>query len=172
MATFWTYSNKIQQYAEEGAESVHIPWSNTDVNRVSSNDNNSITTNGNLFHIARSPKHDILSKTYYIVFTNFKFQNLPETISGIELKLSSNRKGRITDDTISLYKNSIIGENKAISEVLPNKIYGDSTDLWGANLTKSDILDENFGVILRFKSHPRWPHNDPMFINAVELRIH
>lgn len=172
MATTWTYSNKIHQYSEEGAESIHIQWSNIDVNRVSSNDNNSITTNGNLYHIARSPKHDILSKTYYIVFTDFKFQNVPETISGIELKLNTNRKGRITDDTVCLFKESIIGDNKAIVEILPSKIYGDSTDLWGTNLTKSDIIDKNFGVILRFKSHPKWPHNDPMFINAVELRIH
>lgn len=172
MATYWTYSNKIHQYSEEGAESVHIQWSNTDVNQVSSTDNNSITTNGNLYHISRSPKHDILSKTYYIVFTNFKFQNVPNTISGIELRLVSNRKGRITDDTISLYKNGIIGDNKAIVEILPSKIYGDSNDMWGTTLTKNDFLDENFGVILRFKSHPKWPHNDPMFINAVELRIH
>lgn len=172
MTTFWTHSNKIHQYSEEGAESVHISWNNTDVNRVSSNDNNSITTNGNLYHIARSPKHDILSKTYYIVFTDFKFQNIPETITGIELKLFGNRKGRIMDDTINLYKNDIIGDNKSISEILPSKIYGDSTDLWGTSLVKNDIMDKNFGVILRFKSHPKWPHNDPMFINAVELRIH
>lgn len=115
MATSWTYSNKIHQYSEEGAETVHIQWSNTDVNRVSSTDNNYITTNGNLYHIARSPKHDILSKTYYIVFTDFKFQNVPNNILGIELRLISNRRGRITDDTISLYKSNIIGDNKAIS---------------------------------------------------------
>lgn len=173
MATFWTYSNKIHQFSEQGAETIHIPWSNTDVNRVTSNDNNSITTQGNLYHIARSPKSDILSKTYFIVFTDFKFQNLPETVSGIELKLFTNRKGRITDDTVSLYyDDSLIGNNKASTEILPNKIYGDPLDNWGVALTKEKLMDKSFGVILRFKSHPKWPHNDPMFINAVELRIY
>ena len=137
MTTAWTSPTIITQYAEEGAESVHVPWVNTSM---------PLSTNGSLEHIARSPKHDIRTKTYYLKFTGFNFENLPQTISGIELKLDVSRRGRVTDETV---------------------------DLWAMeNLLLTDVEDNNFGVVIRFQSHPHWPHKDHAFVNAVELRIH
>lgn len=172
MTTFWTYPNEISQYAEEGAESVHIAWNNN-IENIISNDKLSIITEKNLYHISRSPKHDLVTKTYYLKLKNFQFQNVPLTISGIELRLTTNRRGRIMDDTIQLvYNDQIIGNNKSITEVNNTMIYGSATDKWNTNLTHEEVSNKNFGLLLRFKSHIKYPHSDPMFVNCVEMRIH
>lgn len=173
MATFWTNANEISQHAEEGADNIHIAWSNIGTEALTFNDKFSIVTSKNLYHIARSPKHDLMTKTYFLKLTNFNFQNTPASISGIELRLTSNRRGRIADDTVQLLLDNLpIGENKAVPEISANKIYGSETDMWGTQLTQAQITQRTFGVLLRFKSHPKWPHSDPMFVNCVELRIY
>lgn len=173
MATYWTSAGNISQYAEEGADNAHISWSNIGTEPVILNDKFSIVTSKNLYHIARSPKHDLMTKTFFLKLTDFRFQNLPATISGVELRIMANRRGRIVDDTVQLLLNGqLIGDNKAGSEISVNKIYGSSTELWNSSLTADQIAQSSFGVLLRFKSHPKWPHSDPMFVNCVELRIH
>lgn len=173
MATNWTYPNQISQYSEEGAEEQHISWSNLGVEAITVNDKLNLVTTKNLYHIARSPKHDLTTKTYFLQVSNFKFQNLPATISGIELRLSVNRRGRISDDVVQLMLDNVpIGDNKAGVEITQNKIYGSPTDMWNTSLTNEDLQKSHFGILMRFKSHPKWPHSDPMFVNSVELRIY
>lgn len=173
MSTYWTYPNKVSQSVEEGAQEVHVPWSDLDVVSIILNDKVSLSTSGSLYHIARSPKHDILSKTFYLKLTDFKFQDAPATLSGIELRIDANRRGRIMDETVQLLlDDQIIGENKASTDITPNNLYGSPTDKWDTNLTMEQISKSSFGVVLRFKSHPKWPHKDPILINRVELRIH
>jgi len=127
-----------------------------------------------LFHIARSPQTDINSKTYYIRATGFNFVNLPDIVSGIELRLKTKRGGRVTDDTVQLCLDSNeIGDNKADLIVHPLKIYGNETDTWGVNdISLNIIQNSTFGITLRFRSHPRFPHRDPIFIDSVQMRIH
>jgi hypothetical protein len=161
MTTEWTNPATLLQYAEEGAESVHVPWDST-----------LTSTNGSLEHIARSPKRNIRTKTYYLKATGFAFQNLPETISGVELRLSVKRRGRVTDDTISLVINDQISENRATLDLAPTKLYGGETDLWSFENISLEDLNSNFGILIRFQAHLQWPHKDPAFIDAVELRIH
>lgn len=173
MATNWTYPNIVSQHAENGANEVHVSWNNIDIESVINNDKLNILTSENLFRIARSPKSDLTTKTYFLKFKNFNFINVPEIISGIELRLITNRRGRVMDDTIQLiHGDNILGNNKADHEILQNKIYGSATDLWNSNITKNQILDKNFGILLRFKSHNKFPHKDPMFLNSVEMRIY
>jgi hypothetical protein len=160
MTTEWTSPTTFSQYAEEGAESVHVQW-----------DDKLTSTNGCLEHIARSPKHDLRTKTYYLKATGFNFQNLPDTISGVELRLSVKRRGRVTDETISLVINDQVSENRATLDLSPTKMYGSETDTWALSMSLEDLNSE-FGVLLRFQSHPQWPHKDAAFIDAVELRIH
>lgn len=174
MATIWTIPSNISQYPEEGADNFHIRWvSSTNFNELSMLDGKSLKTERDLIHIARDPKHDITDKTYYLKLTNFKFSNLPNILSGIELKMSINRFGRITDDTVQLIlNNQLIGENIANLNLDMKKIYGTSSDLWGTNLTVESLNDPSFGVVLRFKSHPNWPHKSSPFIDAIEIKIH
>jgi hypothetical protein len=173
MTTSWTNPTQIFQYSEPGAESIHKQWKFSDSNTVVGIGNKPIGIDGVLEHIARSPKYDITNKTYYFRATGYQFTNVPDIISGVELRLTTDRVGRVSDDTIQLCLNEeLVGENMASISVDPVKIYGGETDLWGAEISLLDVMDMSFGVVIRLRSHPHWPHRDSAFIKALEVRIH
>lgn len=175
MATSWYKPQTITQYSEEGAENIHLRWDDSNgYSGLRSDNSSSVGTLGNLIHIARSPKPNITNKTYYLKLTGFNFQSLPDSISGIELQINSRRAGRVTDDTVILtYNNSQLGDNQASLNLDPIKFYGNENFLWGLeSVSKAVIQDSSFGVVLRFKSHPQWPHKDPIDLLSVQLRIH
>ena len=171
MTTNWTLPNTVDQYAETGGETAHISWVN--FSGLASLDGRATKTSRDLIHIAVDERHDLTNKTYFLKLTNFSFIKLPEVLSGIEVRISMNRGGRITDETVQLcINNNLIGDNHASLEMSPNKIYGSDTSKWNTQLTMNDIQNPTFGVIIRFQSHPRWPHKSSPLIDAVELRIH
>jgi hypothetical protein len=174
MTSNWALPTIISQYAEETAEDDHISWIEVDnFSSLKSLDGRSIKTSRDLLHIARDPRHNIKEKTYFLKATGFNFINVPDTISGIEVKITSNRYGRITDETIQLtLNNTVIGDNQASLDLNPIKIYGGTDNIWNTNLTTAGILNTSFGVVMRFQSHPRWPHKSSMMLDSVELRIH
>lgn len=174
MSTNWALPSIVEQYPEDGAENNHIAWEELDnFNNVKTKDGKYIKTSRDLLHIARDPRHDIKEKTYFLRCTGFDFINLPEIITGIEVKILSNRFGRITDDTIQLCINELlIGENRATLNLDPLKIYGNDNDLWNTNLLTTDIQNSTFGVVIRFQSHLNWPHKCSAFLDYVELRVH
>lgn len=172
MATPWTFPRQLSQHAEPDTETVHIPW-HGDFTQPLILNSTIIETAGNLYHIARSPKHDIRNKTWFLKATKFNFSSLPNEIQGIEMKLTSNRRGRIVDECVQLcFNDDLLGKNKADLDLSPEKIYGSPTDKWETKLTATEIADQNFGIMLRFQSHPKWPHRDPIIIYGIELRIH
>jgi hypothetical protein len=175
MATSWFNPQIISQYAEEGAEDIHIKWDNSNgYSGLKSSNGASIGTLDPLIHIARSPKPNITKKTYYLKMTGYNFVELPTVVSGIELQINSRRVGRVTDDTVSLiYNDTILGDNQASLVINPITSYGGETFLWGlSSVSKETLQDPSFGVVVRFKSHPSWPHKDPMDLISVQLRIH
>jgi hypothetical protein len=174
MSTNWALPSIVTQYSELGAEDNHVSWnSERNFSAIKNKDSSHTKTNRDLLHIARNPKHDIIEKTYFLKLINFRFINVPTSIAGIEVKVTMNRFGRITDDTIQLCLNdSLIGHNFADLDLAPIKIYGSTTNLWNTSLTYSDILDSSFGIVLRFQSHPKYPHRSSAFIDAVEIRAH
>jgi len=173
MTTEWTLPTIFSQYAEEGAETAHVAWDGN-FDALRNLDSRSIQSVGTLIHIARSPKLDIRNKTYYIRATGFNFRNLPNILSGIEVRLNSRRYGRATDDVVQLcLDEEFIGENQATESIAPQKIYGGTDLLWSTqNLSLADIQNETFGIVIRFQAHPHWPHKDPVLVDAVEIRIH
>jgi hypothetical protein len=171
MSTIFTTPTTIIQYPED---LNHIAWFEQD------NFSNIKTLNGKgtstvrpLLHISRQPKNDINMKTYYLQATGFNFVNLPQVLSGIACRVTINRGGRIFDDTIQLcFQNNLIGINKTGQSCDPVQIYGGSTDLWDVkNISLSMIQDNSFGVTVRFRSHPSWPHKTTPIINGIELQI-
>lgn len=174
MTSNWALPTTIEQYSESSAELVHVSWDSFDnFNNLKTNNGKSVKTSRDLLHIARDPRHDITEKTYFIKCVGFNFVNLPLVPSGIEVKLTSNRFGRITDETVSLtLNNELIGDNHASLDLSPIKTYGNNNDMWNTTLTQSDIQNSSFGVILRFQSHPNWPHKCSMLLDAIEIRIH
>ena len=112
-------------------------------------------------------------KTWYLRITGFDFVNLPETLSGIAVRVTGNRRGRITDDTVQLcFQNESIGENRANLDLNPKKIYGNDSDLWNTQLTIAEIQDPSFGVLIRLQSHKHYPHKDSAFLDSVEVQIY
>lgn len=174
MSTNWALPTTISQYSEQSAENAHIRWD--DVNNFSSlkySDGKFVKTERDLLHIAREPKHDITEKTYYLRLTGFTFTNIPNIISGVEMRLTMNRFGRISDDTVQLCLNGdVIGNNFADVNLEPITVYGSNSDLWDSNINLISIQDASFGVVLRFKSHPLWPHKHSALIDSVEIRVH
>ena len=177
MSTKWTLPTIIMQYddpgAEEGVELSNIRWDDSqNFSQLTFVSDETLTTSGNLQHIARAPKVDITTKTFYLKLCGFNFENLPSVLSGIQLRLTMNRKGRITDETVQLcLNNESIGDNLGTLGLEPIKFYGDGENTWKTNLSIEDITNPTFGVILRFQAHPRYPHRDGAYINRVELQI-
>jgi hypothetical protein len=175
MTTAWTLPTIFSQYAEPGGEEEHIQWNDsTQFRELRNLDGGFVCTQKPLLHIARQPKHDILMKTYFLRTAGFQFSNLPSEISGIECRLTMNRSGRIMDDEIFLYYDgNTVGENQATMDLSPIKIYGSNSSLWDSSgITQQTLQDPTFGVVIRFKSHPNWPHKSTPLVDAVELRIH
>jgi hypothetical protein len=174
MTSNWALPNTITQYPEEGGEVAHISWEEVDnFSSLKTLNGKFIKTTSDLVHIARDPKKDIVQKTYFLKVTNFSFENLPDVVNGIEVRVSMNRFGRITDETVQLtLHNQLLGSNNADLDLSPKKIYGGENELWNSTLSIADILDPSFGIVLRFQSHPRWPHRSSPLIDAIEIRIH
>ena len=172
----------VIQYAED--ETTQIQWNPDNLEMLTSPNNVvGITTMKPLMHIARSPKYDLTNTTWFIEYTGFNFNSLPTTISGITATINMNRGGRIADDTIQLVCNGdMIGENQAKPAVIHNAIhdtslmdiksvYGGSSSTWGAELTRDMIQDPSFGIVIRYKSHPAWPHKTSPILYSVQLQI-
>jgi hypothetical protein len=137
-----------------------------------------------LLHVARSPKLDLTYKTWYIQLTGFNFDNVPDVISNISVNVNMNRGGRIADETIQLcYQGALVGENQAQpaylltpsqnqSLLVPNSTYGGDVSVWKIeNLTAAMVQDPSFGITLRYRSHPAWPHKTAPIMYSVSLQI-
>lgn len=171
MNYYWHYPSTVTQFAEHES---HVSWNDeaTGFSSIKHLDSRYITTSKDLLHIATFDGHDIKMKTYYLYLTDFKIQNVPNEITGLEVEISVRRGGRITDDTIQLMHNGeFIGENLANFDLNPVKQYGGLAESWGTSLSRSVIEDSSFGVGIRFKSHPSWPHRESPKLDYVRLRV-
>lgn len=133
-----------------------------------------------LKHIANPASGPIRDSTFALICTGFNIPQVDE-INGIELRVIGQRNGRITDETIQLtYQGSAIGVNNFNYETdeegrLPlfnDTTYGGTDDLWGADITTNILQDPSFGVILKFSSHPYYPHSSGMLVDSVSLTIY
>lgn len=172
MTTAWTAPSLITQYAEDES---HISWNEVDnFSSIVTMNGKGTSTSKPLLHISRQPRNDIKMKTHFLKATGFNFINLPTSVSGVVCKVTMNRHGRISDDTIQLtYNGELIGENYATKNLNPISIYGSNSDTWKIeNLDLTMVRDSSFGIILRFRSHPNWPHSTTPLIYSIELQVH
>lgn len=138
------------------------------------------TTVRSLSHIANPATGDIRNKTWALVCAGFQMTELPEVITGIQLDLNGQRNGRIVDEVIQLtYQNQPIGNNnfeyvtdsEGHLKLTNETTYGGSTDLWGTEITPAMLQDPSFGVILKFQSHPYYPHRCGITLDSVWLTV-
>lgn len=189
------YPRTIVQYAEY--PDTDISWSNNQVDLSIKDDptynfadpdkgagqKNVIQSVKHLMHIPNPTRGPKLDKTYYLKCTNFQFNtgDLPDAITGIELRIDAQRYGRVVDDTVCLvYNGEVISENKtnlsAIREGhLTNgniQTYGGMFDNWGVELTPEMLANGSFGVLLRFASNPLYPHKDSIEVFRILIKVH
>lgn len=134
-----------------------------------------------LKHRSNPATGDIRDSTWNLVCTNFNMTTLPDSIAGLQLDLSGQRHGRIVDDIIQLtYQGSPIGNNN-FSYILNNEghlyinnqtSYGGPTSQWGVTLTPEMLQDPSFGIIIKFKSHPYYPHSCSMLLDSVSFTVY
>lgn len=178
-----TMPTLVTQHAED--ESTQIQWDPNNLHILLSASASSLSTVKPLMHIARSPKYDLTDTTWYIACTGFNFSNVPNIISGVTANININRGGRIADDTIQLvYQGEVIGVNQAQPAFIHTSsqdkslmelkaVYGGENNNWGVDgLTKEMVQDSTFGIVLRYKSHPAWPHKTSPILYSVQLQIH
>jgi hypothetical protein len=175
MPTSWTYPTTASQYTD--AE-IHIPWLHTNEEFTEIDlgsrtyEINQLHSAKDLLHISNTLVQDIRMKTHYLVLTGFNWRNLPTTINGIEARVNVRRTGRITDETIQLYADAPIGTNQATLDLANDKTYGAADSLWGLpSIARSTLLDVGFGIVLRYQSHPNWPHKVTPNMEHVQLRV-
>jgi hypothetical protein len=178
MPTLWTYPTLVSQFAEFPEH--HVPWTNNTTKfsdreldlTLPEYEVNFIRTEKDLLHIPNTSVNNLRMKTWYLKFSGFEFRYMPDTVSGLEAKINVKRVGRITDDTIQLYiNNEHVGDNKATAEISDQKTYGSETDLWAIEDLTPATFTRNFGIILRYQSHPSWPHRETPTMTHVELRV-
>jgi hypothetical protein len=177
MPTPWTYPTIASQFCETDN---HIPWIHDNESFIEHSidlttrayEINQIKSAKDLLHISNTLVQDIRMKTYYLLLTGFNWTYLPRRLSGIQARINIQRVGRITDDTIQLYQSIPVSDNKADALLDNEKTYGSETDLWGTvELTPTDLVNSEFGILLRYQSHPAWPHKATPNMSHVQLRV-
>lgn len=171
MYTEWKYPNSVRQYAEHES---HVSWDGVDnFLGLKRGDGRYLKTSKDLVHISCPLTNDIRSTTWYLEATNFNFSNIVGTVTGIEVQLDAKRGGRISDETIQLCHNGQpLSDNMATPPLDMSKIYGGSTNDWNVDIIdNTEFQDVSFGVLLRFQSHPFWPHRESMLIDSVAIRF-
>jgi len=168
------YPTTLHQFPEVGD---HIPWANAQGSESIST-GSIIRSAKDLYHLvvsmSDSSSEPVLSKTWYIVLSNFQFTD-SDSISGlpksIKVHMDISRRGRIVDDTIRLV-NGIIPVSQNIASYLAdeyNHITISDKSVIGGDLSEWQLIDDltidsNFGIMLRFQSNPIIPHRDPVLI--------
>lgn len=187
------YPKTITQYAEYPAQ--NISWSNNqsnpqiiedpDYNLANANsgagNKNVLTTVKPLTHIPNPGRGPILDKTYYLKCTDLGLTDLPGNITGISVMIDAQRNGKIVDETVCLIHNGeVISNNKTNlsaqreGHLTNNNVqtYGGETDMWGVQLTSEMLMDNSFGLLLRFSSNPLYPHREGLQIFKILIKVH
>jgi len=174
IVTGWAFPLNVYQSAEVPE---HVQWDESGFVYLRYEDDSSCRTLLPLDHIPNSFAGDRNKKTWYLHFSNLKFNYIPDDITGIEVRLGMQRGGRITDETIQLTKNSeLIGTNWADQDLNPIKTYGAIGRTWGLeSLTQEEkvslLTSMSFGITIRFRSHPNYPCRETARVNYIKIRL-
>lgn len=177
MPTSWTYPTIASQFTDAD---IHVPWLHNNTNFLNSEldlttkefEINQIRSSKDLLRISNTLVQDIKMKTYYLLLSGFEWEDLPNSITGIEARIIVRRTGRITDETVQLHLNEFIGSNQATLDLDNDKVYGASDSLWGLDeITRTMLNNPDFGIVVRYQSHPNYPHKTTPNIEHVQLRV-
>ena len=174
MPSSWTYPTQVTQFCEAD---VHIPWLHVDNEFTQIN---LVRSKKDLVHMSNPLVNDMRMKTYYLKLTGFEWVDAPDVVTGIEFFVNVRRGGRITDETTQLWINGqALGSNLATGNIdgygniviLNEHTYGGPGDLWGLESFDTSVIYQDFGVVLRYQTHPRYPHVTTPNMQHVQMRL-
>lgn len=119
---------------------------------------------------------DIQSQTTVLYFSGFNITGVPDTLNGVQMNLDILRNGRVCDGEIFLmFNGEIVGANQSnydedVENHLINfnkNVYGGTNNFWGVDLTPTMLMDPSFGIAIRLRSHPLYPHRSGCVIRNV-----
>lgn len=176
----YTYTpNNVEQVSDNPDD--EIAWRSTPSTNIGYLLNSRWATVRQLTHLSNPACGDIGSQTYSLICTSFNMTELPDEITGISLKITGQRNGRVVDQQVQLtYQGQPVGDNKVDYEtdseghilLLNDTTYGGPEDFWGAEITREMLQDSSFGVILKFQNHPFYPHSCGMFLDSVSITVY
>lgn len=174
MPTLWTYPTTVTQFTDSPSP-LRILWNSKYFYSARFDDGSRISTVAPLQHIPNSFSGDRTMKTWYLQLSGYNL-NVLKPLAGLQLKLHSERSGRIIEETVQfMYQNKFVGDNKANRDISQIKYFG-GKDTWGflpVNDTTSTLAILNsstFAVAVRFQSHPEWPHRESPMVEYVAIR--
>jgi hypothetical protein len=161
-------------------EDTDITWQGFSTNDSGFMLNQRLRTTRPLKHISNPAAGDIRERTQALIIKGF---NIPDTINpvGISVEITGQRNGRICDEIIQLWhQGELIGDNNFfyITDtsghllITNQSTYGGPTNTWGTTLTPELLSDPEFGIMVKFQSHPYYPHNDIMILDSVSLTVY
>ena len=174
MPTLWTYPTSVTQFSDSPSPN-YILWKNQYLTYARNNDGGRVSTVSPLHHTPNSYSGDRIMKTWYLKLSGYKL-NVLKPLAGLQLKLHSDRSGRIIEETVQfMYQNKFVGENKANRDISQIKYFG-GKDTWGflpvsdTTSTLTILNSSTFAVAVRFQSHPEWPHRESPMVEYVAIR--
>lgn len=164
-----------------------IDWQHSE---LAINTNSYAVTKSGLYTISGLWMEKFRSETSELWCTGLRIPEQGGTISGIEVQLNVQRVARVQDLVVQLtLGGELIGENRAsdINPVQSNmytgdydiaptpindyNIYGGPMDMWGTELSPSDIVDTSFGIVISFQSNNVMPHRDLVYVDQLAVRV-
>lgn len=174
MPTPWTYPTTVTQFTDSPSR-LRILWNSQYFNSARFDDGSRISTVAPLHHIPNSFSGDRTMKTWYLQLSGYKL-NVLRPLAGLQLKLHSERSGRIIEETVQfMYQSKFVGDNKADADISQIKYFG-GKDTWGflpvtdTTATLTILNSSTFAVAVRFQSHPEWPHRESPMVEYVAIR--
>jgi len=124
------------------------------------------------YRIARRDNLGGVNSSTQLWCTNFQIPLL-ENITGIELKLVTQRLARIQDYVIQLtYDNELIGKNLYNDLAEDLQIYGGSNNVWESNISPQQLSGQSFGIVIELGPNKKTPHKDQGYIDFVGIRVY
>lgn len=170
--TGWVLAGTGTNDAGSGATA----WSNP--SRVTANDNSEADA-------ANIPKNDGLSQLLFS--TNYNFSAIPvgATIDGVEFRFerrsvraSGAWNSSINDNLVQLIVGgSLAGSNLSAGANYPNGAtlsgsYGGASNLWGASLTRANVVASDFGVAIQAVNNSGAAANYTAYVDYMEMKVY
>ena len=106
--------------------------------------------------------------THMLLWSGWNTAEVTGTITGISVRVYA-EKNRVRDQLVQLYLDgSLIGSNRATEAAGGEHVYGGDADMWGTQLTTTQLPRIKVALIYQSGS---MPHRDIAYVDTVQLQV-